>query len=246
MITRKKFIKLSGFAALAAGSGFAVGKLIDKPVNHKFSIYGFLPLDKQLISEVVNTFHKNVRSNSEATIIANKEQENLLKNILNNRKHNSFSNSGSIQYKIEKLNNPVYSDIVVSDNLRPVYSLKNDFSKEMVKLRDQLSDIKAQIFFSAEYKQTDIFSSLFSRQRKEIVIENEKGLFDRIPANSNYKTIMVSGPQGKTEIEVNNGIAKVIRSTCRHKLCEKVRFAANNGDVIACAPNKVLIRVEQV
>jgi hypothetical protein len=87
---------------------------------------------------------------------------------------------------------------------------------------------------------------LFSSNQKEIVIENKNGVFDKIPLNSIYKNIIVDGPQGETEIEINNGLVKVTKSTCKHKLCEKSQYAANVGDVIACAPNKVLIRIEEV
>ncbi len=78
------------------------------------------------------------------------------------------------------------------------------------------------------------------------MIENNNGVFDKIPLISTYKNVKVDGPQGKTEIEISNGLVKVTKSTCRHKLCEKSRYAANIGDVIACAPNKVLIRIEIV
>ncbi len=99
---------------------------------------------------------------------------------------------------------------------------------------------------SATYKQSNILSSLFSSIQKQIIVENENGTFDIIPINSSYKNIKIDGPQGKTEIEINNGLVKVTKSTCRHKLCEKSQYASNVGDVIACAPNKVLIRIEEV
>ena len=87
---------------------------------------------------------------------------------------------------------------------------------------------------------------MYSSNQKEILVENEYGTVDKIPLDSNYKSIIVDGPQGKTEIEINNGLVKVTKSTCRHKLCEKSQYASNVGDVIACAPNKVLIRIEEV
>ncbi|MCH9028672.1 MAG: NusG domain II-containing protein [Bacteroidetes bacterium] len=113
-------------------------------------------------------------------------------------------------------------------------------------IRSMLYGTEAKIFFAAVYKQSNIFSSLFSSNQKEIVIENEKGTFDIIPINSSFKNIKIDGPQGETEIEINNRLVKVTKSTCRHKLCEKSRYAANVGDVIACAPNKVLIRIDEV
>lgn len=245
-LSRRTFIKISSVATIAAGSGFAVGKLIGKTGNYNYSIYGFLPLDKQIISEVVNAFCETVRSDSDAIIIADKDYEILLRNIVNDLKQLSFSNSGSVIYKLEKLNNPVNSDIIVSDNIKSIYSIQNDFNIELTNIRSKLSEIPASVFFSAEYKQNNIFSSLFKSDKKEIVVENEKGVFDIIQLNSSYKSIKIDGPQGKTEIEIDKNMVKVAKSTCKHKLCERAGHATNAGDIIACAPNKVLIKIEEV
>ncbi|MBK7630238.1 MAG: NusG domain II-containing protein [Ignavibacteriales bacterium] len=85
-------------------------------------------------------------------------------------------------------------------------------------------------------------SSIFKSNRKEIVIENERGLVDRISLNKNYKNVFVDGPLGKTGFKIENGIAQVHTSTCRHGIC-KHTVASGVGNVIACAPNKVLVKV---
>ncbi len=246
MMTRKKFIKLSGIAAIAAGSGYTVGKLIDNPKNKHYSVYCFLPSDEKIITEVVRAFTITVKCNSTPIINADDDYKYMLQNLV--RKHNetSFSNSGSVSYSVKLLSKHVNSDLIVSDNSKSIYSLKNDFTDELMRIRLLLYGTEAKIFFAAVYKQSNILSSLFSSNQKEIVIENNNGTFDKIPLNSTYKNIIVDGPQGKTEIEINNSLVKVTKSTCRHKLCEKSQYATNIGDVIACAPNKVLIRIEEV
>ena len=246
MITRKKFIKLSSISALAIGSGFTAGKLLGNPENQHYSVYCFLPSDEKLIAEVVRVFAATVKSNSTPIINADDDYKFMLQKLVMKHKQTSFSNSGSVSYSVKPLNKHVNSDIILSDTNKSIYSLKNDFTDELMTIRSLLNGTEAKIFFAATYKQSNIFSSLFSSNQKEIVIENNYGTFDKIPLNSSYKNINVDGPQGETEIEINNGVVKVTRSTCGHKLCEKSRYAANVGDVIACAPNKVLIRIEEV
>jgi len=245
-MTRKKFIKLSGIAAIAAGSGYTVGKLIDNPKYKHYSVYCFLPSDEKIITEVVRAFTITIKCNSTPIINADDDYKYMLQKLV--RKHNetSFSNSGSVSYSVKLLSKHVNSDLIVSDNSKSIYSLKNDFTDELMRIRLLLYGTEAKIFFAAVYKQSNILSSLFSSNQKEIVIENNNGTFDKIPLNSTYKNIIVDGPQGKTEIEINNSLVKVTKSTCRHKLCEKSQYATNIGDVIACAPNKVLIRIEEV
>ncbi len=246
MMTRKKFIKLSSISALAIGSGFTAGKLLGKPENQHYSVYCFLPPSEKLISEVVRVFTATVKSNSTPIINADDDYKYLLQKLVRKHKRTSFSNSGSVSYSVKPLNKYVNSDIIVSDNNKSIYSPKNDFTDELMIIRSMLYGTEAKIFFAAVYKQSNIFSSLFSSNQKEIVIENNKGVFDKIPLSSTYKSVKVDGPQGETEIEINDGLVKVTKSTCRHKYCEKSQYAANVGDVIACAPNKVLIRIEEV
>jgi hypothetical protein len=246
MMTRKKFIKLSSISALTIGSGFTAGNLLGNPENQHYSVYCFLPSDEKLITEVVRVFAATVKSNSIPIINADDDYKYLLQKLVRKHKQTSFSNSGSVSYSVKPLDKHVNSDIIVSDNSKSIYSLKNDFTEELFAIRSLLNGTEAKIFFTAMYRQSNILSSLFSSYQKEIVIENENGMFDKIPLNSTYKNVKVSGPQGETEIEINNDLVKVTKSTCRHKLCERSRYAVNVGDVIACAPNKVLLRIEEV
>ncbi len=246
MITRKKFIKLSSISALAIGSGFTAGKLLGNPENHHYSVYCFLPSDEKLITEVVRVFAATVKSNSTPIINADDDYKFMLQKLVMKHKQTSFSNSGSVSYSVKPLNKHVNSDIIVSDTNKSIYSLQNDFTDELMTIRSLLYGTEATIFFAATYKQSNILTSLFSSKQKGVVIENKNGVFDKLPLNSTYKNIIVDGPHGETEIEINNGLAKVTKSTCRHKLCEKSQYATNVGDVIACAPNKVLIRIEEV
>ena len=245
-LSRRKFIKLSSISALAVGSGFTAGKLLGNLGPQHYSVYCFLPVDQKIITEVVRVFATTVKSNSTPTINADDDYKFMLQNLVMKHKQTSFSNSGSVSYSVKKLNKHVPSDIIVSDNSKSIYSLQNDFTDELITIRSLLYGTEAKILFAAVYKQSNILSSLFSSNQKEIVIENTNGTFDKIPLNSTYKNVKVNGPQGETEIEINNGLPKVTKSTCRHKLCEKSRYAAKVGDIIACAPNKVLIRIEEV
>jgi len=244
-INRRRFIKLSGFAALSVGSGFTVGKLMGGYHKSQYSIYGFLPSDDKLISKIVNVFRKTVRCNSEPIIIADKYYRDILAKIDNEARKDLFEKRGTVTYSIKKINKEVRSDIIVSDDHNPIYSTNADMDIDLRNIRSELRGLRADIFFSADYNTTSIFSSLVNSNQKVIVIRTEKGIFDKISINASYKNIVAKGPQGKTEIAVDNGLVKVVKSTCRHKLCEKAGYSANTGDIIACAPNSVLIKIEE-
>ncbi|HCY76872.1 MAG TPA: hypothetical protein DHV28_13205 [Ignavibacteriales bacterium] len=241
MISRRNFLKIAGLSSVALGAGFTAGKLVGNKKSVYFAVHGFIPADEQVIANLVTAFKNKVKSNSKPVVIStSKIGEAINRFDLNSRKEN-FTNSGTITYRLKRLNEQVGSDIIVSDADNSVYSL-NNLNSAFENIRSGLKNRKADLLFTAEYKETDLLTSLFSSENREVVIENEKGLVDRISLDSNYKNIFIEGPQGKTGLKIENGIARVHTSTCRHGIC-KHSVASGVGNIIACAPNKVLIKI---
>ena len=183
-----------------------------------------------------------LKATTEAVVISDSKVGEIINRIdLKSRKEN-FSNNGSITYRLKRLDKQIDSDIIISDANNSVYSL-DDFTSRLINIRSDIKNRKADYFFTAEYSETDFLSSIFKSNKKEVVIENEKGLVDRISLENNYKNILIDGPQGKTGLKIENGFVKVHSSTCRHGIC-KHTIASGVGNIIACAPNKVLVKVE--
>ncbi len=241
MISRRNFLKVAGLSSIAIGAGFTTGKLVGSDKSVYFAVHGFIPADEEVISQLIAAFKNKVKSNSDAVVIADSKVGEIITRLdLKSRKEN-FSNSGSITYRLKRLDNQINSDIIISDGNSSIYSLDN-FTSALENIRTNIKNRKAQYFFTAEYNETDFISSIFKSNNKEIVIENEKGLVDRIKMDQSYKNIFIDGSQGKTGLKIENGIAQVHTATCRHGIC-KHSIASRLGNIIACAPNKVLIRV---
>lgn len=241
MISRRNFLKIAGLSSVALGAGFSAGKLVGNKKSVYFAVHGFIPADEQVIANLVTSFKNKVKSNSDPVIVSlAKIGETINRFDLNARREN-FTKDGSITYRIERLDKHIDSDIIVNDANNSVYSL-SDFNSSFENIRSGLKSRKADILFTAEYKETDFLSSFLNSNRKEIVVENEKGIVDRIFLNNNYKNILIDGPQGKTGLKIENGIARVHTSTCRHSICKHL-IASGVGNIIACAPNKVLVKV---
>jgi hypothetical protein len=242
MISRRSFIKIAGLTSVALGAGYTTGKIVGNSKSVYYALHGFIPADEQVIATLVTAFKNKVKSNSEAVVISDsKIGEIINRHDLKSRKEN-FSNSGSITYRLKRLDKQIDSDIIISDGNNSVYSL-DDFTSRLINIRSDIKNRKANYFFTAEYSETDFLSSIFKSNKKEVVIENEKGLVDRISLENTYQNILIDGPQGKTGLKIENGIAQVHTSTCRHGIC-KHTIASGVGNIIACAPNKVLVKVE--
>ncbi|MCU0344930.1 MAG: NusG domain II-containing protein [Ignavibacterium sp.] len=244
MISRRNFLKIAGLTSVALGAGYTTGKLVGNSKSVYCAVHGFIPADEQVIANLVIAFKNKVKSNSDAVVISDLKIGEIINRVdLKSRKDN-FSANGSITYRIKRLDKQIASDIIVSDANNAVYSL-TDLNSAFEYIRADLKNRKADFLFTAEYNETDFLSSFFKSNKKEVVIENEKGLVDRVSLDKNYKNILIDGLQGKTGLKIENGVAQVHTSTCRHGICKNT-VASGVGNILACAPNKVLIKIERV
>lgn len=241
MISRRNFLKIAGLGSIAIAAGYTTGRIAVSSKAVHFVVHGFIPADETVIENLVSSFRKKIGSNAEPVLLADRKIGEIILRYHNNSPSNQFKNNGKIIYRLNRLNKPVDSDIIVSDSANSIYSV-DDLNFSFSEIRRNIKNRKADYLFTAEFKDEDLITSIFKTNSKQIVIENEKGLIDKISLNKNYKNILVDGPLGKTGLMVENGFAKVHTSTCRHEIC-KHSIAGNVGDIIACAPNKVLVKV---
>lgn len=241
MLSRRNFLKLAGLSSIAVAAGYTTGKISSVKSSEYFVVHGFIPADENVISNIVSSFRNKIKSNAEPIVISDSKIGEIINRFHLQSSNVSYSNRGNIIYRIKRLNEKVESDIIVSDGSNSIYSL-DDFNLAFYELRKNIRNKQADLLFTAEFKNQDFISSLLKSNKKELVIENQKGIVDRITFDKNYKNIIIDGVQGKTGLSIENGIAKVQSSSCRNGIC-KHSIATEVGNIIACAPNKVLIKV---
>ena len=123
MISRRNFLKIAGLTSVALGAGYTTGKLTGNSKSINYSVYGFIPTDEHVITNLVSTFKYKVKSNAEAVVISDSKMGEIINRLdLKSRKEN-FSNCGSITYRLKRLDKQIDSDIIVSDANNSVYSL---------------------------------------------------------------------------------------------------------------------------
>ncbi len=57
------------------------------------------------------------------------------------------------------------------------------------------------------------------------------------------RVVPVSGPLGKTILEIKNGRARITASPCPHKICIGMGGVGKEGGLLVCVPNEVVVRV---
>ncbi|MGE5847681.1 MAG: NusG domain II-containing protein, partial [Ignavibacteria bacterium] len=236
MISRRSFLKLSGLAAAALSAGYGAGKLVNSGKEEFFTVYGFIPADESLVKSLVSSFQCKVNSGT-PVILA---EENWRKTISQALPYASSSGNNTT-ISLIKLNENISSDILICDNTSKIFNPETDFNRMFTEIRSKIKNRKAEYIFTAEYREKDFISRVFNTKEKVVVIENEKGIAERINLNNSYKNIIVHGPQGKTGVAIENGLVHIHTASCRHRICKRSGFISDPGKLIACAPNKVLL-----
>ncbi|MDZ4159366.1 MAG: NusG domain II-containing protein [Anaerolineaceae bacterium] len=245
MITRRDFLKLSGLAAVALGMGYGAGKMTTALKQTRFfAIYGFLPADPDALQAVVEAFNAYVPRAAAARVTAEGVWAEAITAAFDPVAQPEGLFAGSVDFRLTPVSAAIDSDILVSDSTRAVYSPEAEFPAALADLRALLRNRKAVIQFSAEYRQSNRFFEGTNYGSQAVVIRSQDGIFDRIPTFRAYQTIAVPGPLGKTMIQLQDGMVRVQEAACRNRICEHTGWVAGAGDVIACAPNHLLVQIE--
>ena len=58
------------------------------------------------------------------------------------------------------------------------------------------------------------------------------------------QSFALHGPLGQTKVEIAHGAMRIKSSPCRHQICVSAGWIRRPGELVACVPNRVVLRVE--
>ena len=248
MISRRSFLKLTGIAAVAAGAGFGTGTLVRDGAGsgRRFAMHGFVPGDDRAVTDFLRFFASELPAAPTRPVIsADGKWTGLIANAMRPVGHSSapVTGHGHVTVRMTRIGQPVPGDLLVADDRKRIHDPAGDFSLALHDLRARLKGRDADYMISAEYVEEAPMASLLASSRV-LVLEGARGVIDRIPLDGRRRTLEVDGRFGRTGVTVDASGAFVHRASCAHGLCRGAGVASSPGDVIACAPNRVLLRVE--
>lgn len=88
------------------------------------------------------------------------------------------------------------------------------------------------------------FFLLGARPRGErVLVERDGRLLFSAPLAEN-RVVDLDGPLGTTRLEIRDGRARILSSPCPTKACIGMGAITRRGDLLACVPNKLLVRID--
>ena len=83
----------------------------------------------------------------------------------------------------------------------------------------------------------------YTTEAGDVLIVELVGAAPTTHALSNYGVLPVVGPLGVSQIEIGPKGARVISAPCVHKICMRPGWMQWAGDVTACVPNGLVLRI---
>jgi hypothetical protein len=81
------------------------------------------------------------------------------------------------------------------------------------------------------------------QQGERVVIERDGAVLFTAPLATPTE-IQVEGPLGPTRVQIADGRVRVLDSCCPNKICILTGSIHAEGELLACVPNHIIIRIE--
>ena len=83
---------------------------------------------------------------------------------------------------------------------------------------------------------------LFPRSGSELLIYSGERLIYKLPLTED-RELELTGPLGVTLLEVADRSVRVVSSPCRDKTCMRMGHIEHAGELLACVPNRIVVRI---
>jgi hypothetical protein len=77
----------------------------------------------------------------------------------------------------------------------------------------------------------------------QVIVEQQRRVVFKAPLTVD-RVMTLTGPLGETVLEIRDGHACITSSPCPNKVCIGMGRISRQGQLLACVPNDVLVRIE--
>jgi hypothetical protein len=241
MIDRRSFLKTALLGGAAFGAGYELGGALDAPVGGRVVLHGFVPGDETAIRGVLDAFLALETGRLPAPQVDAPAAWRRTAAASLQQAADRYVRGGARQFSIQltRLDERLPADLMLQQEGR-VLDPASAFGRRLHELRERLQGRRAEVAVSCRLEpRPDALGA-----GRVLVVETERGEQDRIALDGATHRLELAGPAGKTGIVIDPQGARVVAASCRHATCRLQGAAARPGELIACAPNRLVLRVE--
>jgi len=241
MIDRRSFLKSVLLGGAAFSAGLKLGDLAGPEARGRVVLHGFVPADEAAVRGVLDAFLALDGDRIPVPIVdvppawrrpvARSLQQGADRFVRGGRR--------CFTVQVTNLEQKLPADILLQREGR-VLDPSGGFGWRMLAMREGLRGRDALVAVSCRLEERpDVLAG-----DRVLVIENENGEHDRVALDGTTRRIELRGPAGRTTVQVDAHGARVVAASCRHATCRLQGVVSRPGELIACAPNRLVLRVE--
>ncbi len=242
MLDRRAFLQNVGVGVAAFGLGLGLGRshLHDIPATRTV-LHAFLPAREEAIADAVRAFLAAAPAALPvpALDVSPRWRAAVATGLGDRVADMRRGDPRALNLQIADLAQPIPADLLVQIGGR-VLDPGSQFSADLLALRRRYHAQEATLVFTACL---DVRDDPRGADRV-LVVETERGLQDRIVLTGAPRQLVLHGPAGRTVVAFAADGARVTETCCRHRTCQLQGTVRAAGDLIACAPNRIILRVE--
>ena len=241
MFNRRSFLKTAILGGAAFGAGLKLGGAFDGATGRRVVLHGFVPADETAVAGVLSAFLNLDGGRLPAPVVdAPAAWRPTVAGALRTASDRYVRGGEQVlTVQVTPLESALPADIMLSQGSR-VLDPAGGFGRDLVSLRERLQGRQARVAVSCRLEdRPDALAG-----DRVLVVENENGVQDRIALDGRSRRLDLRGPVGVTAVALDGNGARVIGASCRHATCRLQGTVSRPGELIACAPNRLVLRVE--
>lgn len=241
MLNRRAFLQSALLGTGAFGLGLKLGLGSRVGAGPRLVLHGFLPDDEATVRAAVSAFLAAAPGQLPApSLDVTPRLRGAVAGGLRERMTDYERDTGrTLSVQVGDLAGGGNADLLLQDAGR-ILDPASEFGRELLALRRSLQGRPAAVVFTARLEDR----AATTGGGCILVVENERGLQERIALQGTARELTLVGPVGRTVVEFGEQGVRVRETSCRHRRCQLQGMATRAGEVIACAPNRLLLRVE--
>lgn len=241
MQSRRDFFKTALLGGAAFVAGHKLGGGFDAQAAPQTILHGFVPADEQAVNEVLSAFLALENSTLPAPVldVPGRWQGIVAGALRQAAPRYRRGQSRIFEVQVAPLESPLPADLLVQQDLR-VLDPRTGIGERLVALRESLRGRRATVAVTCRLADRPQPTAA----GRVLVVETDGVVQEQIALDGGDRRLEVAGPAGRTGIVLDARGARVAASSCRHATCRRQGSIAQPGQLIACAPNRLVLRVE--
>jgi len=241
MIDRRSFLKTALLGGAAFGVGARLGALGQATAGERVVLHGFVPADGASIQRTLTAFLglQGGALPSPSLDVPHAWRPTVAGALRTAADRYERSSDRVLTVQVSALDEALPADLMLQQDAA-VLDPRSRFGRDLLALREDLRGRTAQVAVSCRLEdRPDALAGT-----PVLVVENERGVQERLALDGRRRELSLVGAAGRTTVVTDQHGARVAAASCRHATCRRQGVITRPGELIACAPNRLVLRVE--